>query len=139
MITTLIFTCLEPRQASIVVSIQVPLLTANSAELSVIPRIFLTLGLMSELVGIMLIVYFIRFPENDSHKSSNNLRTVNRAALEAPTFLILTGIIGVAVALVVEMLGISIGAAIAMSGVLILGVMFCFLAWYLGIGGRAMV
>jgi nucleoside permease NupC len=56
---------------------------------------------------------------------------------EMPTVLILIGIICLAAALVVEMLEISIGTAVAMGGVLFLGVVFCPLAWWVGISGRA--
>ena len=53
--------------------------------------------------------------------------------------LILIGIIGIAAALVVEMLDVSVGIAIAMIGILIAGIVFCVMAWCLGIGGRAIM
>jgi hypothetical protein len=90
---------------------------------------------MSELVGVMLIVY-VRFPSNHARKS---LRRIIRIASEVPTFLILIGIIGIAAALVVEMLDVSVGTAIAMGGILVVGIAFCVMAWCLGIGGRAMM
>jgi small neutral amino acid transporter SnatA (MarC family) len=102
---------------------------------STIPRIFLTLGLMSELVGVMLIIY-IRFPSKHARKSQQKLIHI---ASEVPTFLILIGIVGIAAALVVEMLDISVGNAVAMGGILLLGIAFCVLAWCFGMGGKAMM
>lgn len=94
---------------------------------------------MSELVSVVVIIYFVRFPGNHGHHCSNVYRTaIRRVASEVPAFLILVGILGIAVALIVEMLHISIGTAIAMSGIFIFGFVFCFLAWVLGIGGRAL-
>jgi hypothetical protein len=106
---------------------------------SITPRIFLTFGMMSELVGVMLVLYFMRFPTNYWHKPCNTSRILLRAASEAPTFLISLGIIGVAAALVVEMLDVSLGTAIAMTGLLSIAVVLCLLAWCLGLGGRAVV
>jgi flagellar motor component MotA len=121
-------------QAVGVVSIQVQLLTSSSIASSLVPRILLTISLMFELIGVMLIIHLTRFR---SHHTS--FQKIIRAASELPTFLILTGIIGVAAALAVEMFDISLGTAIAMSVVLILGVVFCFVVWGLGIGERAAV
>lgn len=59
------------------------------------------------------------------------------AASEAPVFLVLLGIICLAAALVVDTLEVSIGTGIAMTGVLIISVLLCFLAWCLGIGEKA--
>lgn len=73
---------------------------------------------MSELVGVMLVIYFIRFPTNRRHKSRDVAQKIIQAASEVPTFLILMGIICVAAALVVEMLDVSVGTAIGMSVVL---------------------
>jgi nucleoside permease NupC len=60
-----------------------------------------------------------------------------RGVSEVPTVLILIGIICLAAVLVVEILEISIDTAIAMGGLLFLGVVFCPLAWWVGISGRA--
>jgi hypothetical protein len=113
----------------VIVSVQVQLLTSSSIALSTITRAFLTLGMMSELIGVMLVIYFLQFPANHN-KNSNVLRIIIRGGSEAPAVFILMGIIGVAVALVVEMLAVSVGTAITMASVLILGVVFCFVAWW---------
>lgn len=96
------------------------------------------MGLMSELVGVMLVIY-IRFPAHPVHQSRNAVRKIIRAASQVPTFLILIGIIGIAAALVVEMLDISLITAIAMSMVLIFGIVFCISAWCLGMGGKGVM
>jgi hypothetical protein len=56
-----------------------------------------------------------------------------------PTFLIIIRIIFVAAALVVDVFDVSVGVAIAISVVLILGVLFCLLAWCLGMEGRNVI
>jgi hypothetical protein len=119
-------------QIGIIVSIQVQLLTSNPMASSVIPRIFLTLGLTSELLGVMLVISFIRFPVNTRRESSNILRAIIRATSEAPTILFLMGVICVAAALVVDMLDVSIGTAVAMGCVLIGGGILCLLACCFG-------
>jgi hypothetical protein len=97
--------------------------------------IFLFLGITSELVGI-LVVYFTRFPASLRDNVYRSTMVILHGVSEMPTVLVLIGIICLAAALVVEMLGISIGTAVVMSGVLSLGVFFCLLAWWVGIGGR---
>jgi hypothetical protein len=98
--------------------------------------IFLFLGITSELVGVILIVYFTRFPANPRDNACRSTTAILHGVSEMPTILILIGIICLTAALVVEMLEISIGTAVAMSGVLFLGVFFCLLAWWVGIGGK---
>jgi hypothetical protein len=98
--------------------------------------IFLFLGITSELVGVIVIVYFARFPANPRDNAYRSTMMIMRGVSEVPTVFILIGIICLAAALVVEMLEISIGTAVAMSGVIFLGVFFCLLAWWVGIGGR---
>lgn len=124
-------------QAGAVISIQVQLLTSSSMASSTIPRILLTVGLMSELIGVMLVIYFIRFHKKHRRKSSNIYRTAIRVLSELPTLFIFMGIIGVIAALVVDMFDVSVGTAIAMSGVLSLGVVFFVVAWCFGIGRGA--
>jgi len=115
--------------AGLIISIQAQLVTSRSITPSIVLRIFLIVGMMSELVGVMLIIYFNRFPVNHSSSSSH---VIPRLASGLPTLLVLIGIISLAAALVVEVFDISIGAAAVMSGVLILGVIFCLCAWCFG-------
>jgi hypothetical protein len=122
------------RKAGAIVSIQIQLLTSSSIASSTPALIFLFLGITSELVGVIVIVSFARFPANPRDNASRS--TIMRGVSEIPTVLILIGIICLAATLVVEMLGISVGTAVAMSGVLFLGVFFCLLAWWVGIGGK---
>jgi hypothetical protein len=97
--------------------------------------IFIFLGITSELVGVILVVYFTQFPTNPRDNACRSTTAILHGVSEMPTVLVLIGIICLAAALVVEMLGISIGTAVAMSGILFLGVFFCLLAWWVGIGG----
>lgn len=99
--------------------------------------IFVFLGITSELVGVILVVYFTRFPVNPRDTTYRSMTMILCGVSEVPTILILIGIICLVAALVVEMLDISLGTAVAMSGVLFLGVIFCLLASWVGIDGRA--
>ena len=56
-------------------------------------------------------------------------------ALWVPTVLILTGIVGLGVALAVETLEASLGTAVTMSGFLIVGVIVCISFLVYGLGG----
>jgi hypothetical protein len=132
---------LTSNQAGIIVSIQVQLLTSSSPSSSALTRIFLTLGITSELLGVMLIVFFTRFSKYQSRElpGSAAYRVGIRIASELPAFFVLVGIVGVAAALVVETLDVSVGVAVAMSGVLILLIIFCFVVWCLEVGGRVVL
>jgi hypothetical protein len=85
----------------------------------------------------MLIVLFTRCPNRQSHELPGSAAI--RVASELPAFFVLGGIVSVFAALVVETLDISVGVAIAMSGVLILLIIFCLVVWYLEVGGRVVV
>jgi hypothetical protein len=124
---------LHRHQAGFVVSIQAQLLTSNVIASSTISRIFLVVGMIFELLGVMLVIYFTRFPANHSRKS---WRAIFRVASEIPTLLIIIGIIFLAAALVVDLFDISVGTGVAISGVLIIGVLSCLLAWCFGMEGR---
>jgi hypothetical protein len=125
------------RKAGAIVSIQIQLLTSSSMASSTPALIFLFLGITSELVGVIVVVYFARFPANPRGNTNRSTMMIMRGVSEVPTVLILIGIICLAAALVVEMVDISIGTAVAMSGVVFLGVFFCLFAWWVGISGRA--
>jgi hypothetical protein len=103
---------------------------------SVIPRIILAVGMTSELVGVMLIIYFTWLPADHTRKS---WRSTFRVASELPAFLIIIGIVSLATALVVDVLDVSLGTAVALSGVLILGAIFCLCAWCFGMEGRNVI
>jgi nitrogen fixation/metabolism regulation signal transduction histidine kinase len=126
-----------PHQAGVIIIIQVQLLTSSSPSSSDLTRIFLTLGITSELLGVMLIVFFTRCSKYQSRESPGSAAI--RIASELPAFFVLAGIVGVAAALVVETLEVSVGVAIVMSGVLILWIIFCFVIWCLEVDGRVVV
>jgi hypothetical protein len=90
---------------------------------------------------VMLIVFFTRRPNRQNHElpGSAAYRVGIRVASELPALFVLVGIVGVAAALVVETLDVSVGVAIAMSGVLILLIIFCLVVWCLEVGGRVVV
>ena len=101
-------------------------LTAITATAHVI----LAVSMILELIGILLAICFSQLyhADSDVHHSQPNSTSV-RFALCAPTLLILTGIVGLGAALVVETLQTSLGAAVTMSGLLAFGIILCLLAW----------
>jgi hypothetical protein len=82
-----------------------------------------------ELVGVSLAICFAQ-----AHHSQP-LQALPRHALRVPTALILTGIVGLGVALVVETIDTSLGAAVTMSGFIVFGFMLCVLLSVCSLGG----
>lgn len=85
-------------------------------------------------ISFMLQVHDTDDDDDDDDHHCRLLSTPVRLAVQVPTVLILTGIIGTGAAIVVGTLATSLGTAVAMSGFLILGVVWCLLALirYLG-------
>lgn len=86
----------------------------------------------------MLITFSTRIPAN-GHKYFTIRQTTIRVVLDLRSILIFVGIIGIAAALIVDMLEISTGTAIAMSCVFTVGVALCFFTWALGFSGRTAI
>jgi hypothetical protein len=88
-----------------------------------------------ELVGVSLVICFAQVHHLRGNQPSQLRFTLARHALRVPTVLILMGIVGLGVVLVVEIVEISLGAAVAMSGCLVFGVVLCILLFVYGSGG----
>jgi hypothetical protein len=85
-----------------------------------------------ELVGVSLAICFAQAHHSNP---SQPLQALPRHALRVPTALILTGIVGLGVALVVETIDTSLGAAVTMSGFIVFGFMLCVLLLVCSLGG----
>jgi hypothetical protein len=103
-----------------IVAIQVQLL---SMALSTASRAVLSISMILELLGILLAICLTQSTSTAHHHSQQLLTFVHRL----PTLLILIGIIGLGAALVVETLETSLGTAVAMSSILLFGVVISFL------------
>jgi hypothetical protein len=125
-------------KAVAIVAIQVQLLTLSTTTTA---RTLLSMCMTLELLGILLAICFIQSSNTDEVACSHSLSILVRLALGLPTVLILTGIIGLGAALVVETLQASLGAAVIMSGFLVFGVVCCLLTLLHGLrkldGGKA--
>ena len=98
------------------------MLTSGSTATTATTRALLFVGMTSELLAILLAVTFAQSrPSAFLHLASG-----------VPIVLVLTGIVGLVVALVVEMLKVSVGMAAAMSGFLAIGIILCLLALFFG-------
>jgi cytochrome bd-type quinol oxidase subunit 2 len=86
----------------------------------------LSFGIIFELLGILVAICFLRCCKysEDSH-IPQPLPKLVRVISVVPIILILMGIIGLAAALVVEMLNTSLITAVAMTSVLIFGIILC--------------
>ena len=111
-------------KAAAIVAIQVQLFASSSNEIT---RALLSVGIIFELLGILLAICFVQMHNTDDAHHPQPLSTLARLALRVPTVLILTGIVGLGAALVVETLETSLGTAVAMSSFLFFGVVSCLL------------
>jgi hypothetical protein len=93
-------------------------------------RALLFFGMIFELLAILLAICFLQ--SRQYSKDSQRPSALLRLASGVPIVLLLMGIVGLAAALVVEMLKTSLGMAVAMSGFLIFGTILCLLALCFG-------
>jgi hypothetical protein len=117
-------------QAGAIITIQLQMLTSDSMATTTTTRALLFFGMTSELLAILLAICFIhshQYPEDSQH-----LPALVRLVSGTPIVFTLMGIVGLATALVVEMLKTSLGTAVAMSGFLIFGIILCLLASFFG-------
>ena len=99
------------------------MLTSGSTATTTTTRALLFIGMTFELLAILLAVTF----------TQSRPSTFLRVTSGLPIVLVLVGIVGLAVALVVEMLKVSVGTAAVMSGFLVIGIILCLLASFFGI------
>jgi len=114
--------------AGVIVTIQVQLLTSDSTAITTTTRTLLSFGVVLELLGILLAICFVQSYHPDEGRPRQAPSTLARLVSGVPIVLILTGIIGLAAALVVETFKVSLSIAIIMSGCLSIGVILCLLA-----------
>jgi len=104
-------------------------------------RALLSLCMVLELLGILLAICFTQIQYTMNSHACQPPPALTQHASRVPVVLILTGIVGLGVALVLETLETSLGMAVTMSGFLLIGVVVCvsLLACGLGglVGGRA--
>ena len=129
----LLFTYLANKAVAIV-TIQLQLFTSGSIDTTTTTRALLAIGMTFELLAILLSIRFLQYFEDS--RPSQPLSTIFCLASRVPVVLVLVGIVGLAVSLVVEMLKTSLSTAVAMSGFLIFGIIFCLLALCFGAYGR---
>jgi len=119
------FTCGFTKAVAII-GIQVQMLTTDTTTIA---RSLLSFGMILELVSIFISICFIQSRRSDAAQVPS---TFVRLLARVPSILILAGIVVLGAALVVEMFEVSMGAAIAMSALLVCGVLVCLLAVYRG-------
>jgi hypothetical protein len=110
-------------KAVAIIAIQVQLLAPS---LNTITHALLSISIILELLGILFAICSVQMRNADNHHSQP-LSTLNYVALRVPIVLILTGIVGLGAALVVETLEMSLGTAVTMSSFLFFGVVLCLL------------
>jgi len=120
-----VYPCIK---AGVIVTIQVQLLTSDSTAITTTTRTLLSFGVVLELLGILLAICFVQSYHPDEGRPRQAPSTLARLVSGVPIVLILTGIIGLAAALVVETFKVSLSIAIIMSGCLSIGVILCLLA-----------
>jgi hypothetical protein len=117
-------------QAGAIITIQLQMLTSSAMATTTATRVLLFFGMTFELLAILLAICFIhshQYPEG-----SQRLPALVRLTSGTPVVFTLMGIVGLATALMVEMLKTSLGTAVAMSGFLIFGIILCLLASFFG-------
>ena len=114
-------------KAGVIVTIQVQLLTSDSMAITTTTRTLLSFGVILELLGILLGICFVQSYHPDEDRPRQAPSTLVRLASGVPIMLILTGIVGLAAALIAETLKTSLSTAFIMSGCVIVGVIVCLL------------
>jgi len=117
-------------QAGAIITIQLQMLTSGSMATTTATRVLLFFGMTFELLAILLAICFIHSYQYS--EGSQRLPVLVRLASGTPIVFILMGIVGLAVALVVEMLKTSLGTAVAMTGFLLFGIILCLFASFFG-------
>jgi hypothetical protein len=125
-----LFTHSFTSKAVAIITIQVQLLAPS---LNKITRALLSIGIVLELLGILFAICSVQTRNADDGHHFQPLSTLDHVALRVRIVLILTGIVGLGAALVVETLETSLGAAITMSSFLIFGVVSCLLILIRGV------
>jgi uncharacterized membrane-anchored protein len=118
-------------QAGAIITIQLQMLTSGSMATTTTTRALLFFGMTFELLAILLAICF--FQSQYYSEGSQRPPALLRMASGVPVVLVWMGIVGLASALVVEMLKTSLGTAVAMSGFLIFGIILCLLASCVGV------
>ena len=102
-------------QACAILTIQLQLLTSGSTATTTTTRALLFFGMIFELLAMLLAISFLPLHQYSERSYPSQPRHVfAHLALGMP---IVVGIVVLAAALVVEMLKMSVGIAVAMSGV----------------------
>ena len=124
-------------QACAILTIQLQLLTSGSTATTTTTRALLFFGMIFELLAMLLAISFLPLHQYSERTYPSQPRHVfAHLALEMPIVLVFMGIVMLAAALVVEMLKMSVGIAVAMSGFLVFGIILCLLASCFGAYGR---
>ena len=89
----------------------------------------LSIGVILELLGILLAICFVHSHHRDPPQ---RLSMLVRLTSGVPTVLILTGLIGLAMAFVMETLKTSLSTAVVMGGFIISAIFLCILALFCG-------
>jgi hypothetical protein len=112
-------------KAVAIIAVQAQLLASSSNKIT---RALLSVGITLELLGILFAICVAQMRNHaDDRHHSQPLSTLDHLALRVPTVLILTGVVGLGAALVVDTLETSLGMAVAMSSFLFFGVVSCLL------------
>jgi hypothetical protein len=123
------------------VAILVQILTSGSMAVTAAIRALLSLCILLELLGILLAICFAQAHCTMNGHASQAPPALTQHALRVPVALVLTGIVGLGIALVLETLETSLGMAVTMSGFLLIGVFICVSLLVCGLGrsvrGRA--
>ena len=119
------------------IAVLVPLLTSDSMATAAATRGLLSLCIVLELLGISLAICFAQAHHMHGGVRPSGGQPPLQHVSQAPTALILTGMVGLGVALVVETFKTSLGTALTMGGFLVFGIGFCVLVLVCGLGGLA--
>lgn len=109
-------------KAGATVAILVQIFTSQSMTIT---RALLSLCMVLELLGMSVAICFAQVCLAENNQRSRTPLGLARHAMRVSTMLILSGIVGLGIALVIETLETSMGTAVTMSGILIFGVVLC--------------
>ena len=112
-------------KAGATVVILVKIFTSQSMTITSTTRALLSLCMVLELLGMSVAICFAQVCLAENNQRSRTPLGLARHAMRVSTMLILSGIVGLGIALVIETLETSMGTAVTMSGILIFGVVLC--------------
>ena len=112
-------------KAGATVAILVQIFTSQSMTITSTTRALLSLCMVLELLGMSVAICFTQVCLAENNQRSRTPLGLARHAMRVSTMLILSGIVGLGIALVIETLETSMGTAVTMSGILIFGVVLC--------------